>query len=281
MLDKKTIFSSKTDTSLIDPLTHSEIPPVLYKYRDSENSDHLKIIENLELFFSSPKKFNDPFDCKIPVKYQMFADNPELAKAHVADFLNRNPDLFQGQNREEIINNVPNTHLVDRDWLIKHEQDTTNQLNDDIGVLCLSEEFDNILLWSHYGQCHRGFCLGIDFAKLVDSSDFATGGPVHYTNIYPVLSPFEDGLTNIYTQIFYKSLVWAYEKEYRLLKMRFANKTTAIKPDVIKSIYLGLSIDPAMKRKIIEISESNLPTTQIFQMVKSPGKFSVNAVPLP
>lgn len=280
MLDEKTIFSSKTNNLLIDPLTHSEIPPILYKYRDSENPNHLKIIENLELFFPSPKKFNDPFDCKIPVKFQMFADNPDLAKVYVANFLDKNPDLFQGQNREEIINNVPNTHLVDRDWLSKHEQDTTNQLNDDIGVFCFSEEFDNILLWSHYGQCHRGFCLGIDYAKLVDSSDFTTGGPVHYTNIYPNLSPLEDGLYNIYTQIFYKSLVWSYEKEYRLLKMKFANQNTAITPDMIKSIYLGLSIDPIVKNKIIDIVKRNLPSTQIFQMYKSPGKFTVDAVAL-
>lgn len=28
------------------------------------------------------------------------------------------------------------------------------------GVCCLSEEYSNPLLWSHYGDQHKGFCVG-------------------------------------------------------------------------------------------------------------------------
>lgn len=32
----------------------------------------------------------------------------------------------------------------------------------DTGLLCFSRIWDNILLWSHYGDCHAGVCLGFD-----------------------------------------------------------------------------------------------------------------------
>lgn len=41
------------------------LPRVLYKYRDRKNRYHRRIIRNNEIYFASPKDFNDPFDCRI------------------------------------------------------------------------------------------------------------------------------------------------------------------------------------------------------------------------
>ena len=41
-------------------------PKILYKYRDWNDEFSKRSIENLEVFFPSPRRFNDPFDCAIP-----------------------------------------------------------------------------------------------------------------------------------------------------------------------------------------------------------------------
>src|SRR5580658_7168634 len=33
---------------------------------------------------------------------------------------------------------------------------------DRIGLLCFSRNWDNLLMWSHYGASHTGICLGFD-----------------------------------------------------------------------------------------------------------------------
>jgi hypothetical protein len=41
------------------------------------------------------------------------------------------------------------------DWMSKH-----------FGLICLSRIHDDILMWSHYADQHKGFVIGFDFDKL-------------------------------------------------------------------------------------------------------------------
>ncbi len=34
-----------------------------------------------------------------------------------------------------------------------------NAINDTIGILCFTEKNDNLLMWSHYANSHKGFVL--------------------------------------------------------------------------------------------------------------------------
>lgn len=36
------------------------------------------------------------------------------------------------------------------------------EINENYGVICFSKSWENPVLWSHYGDKHRGICLGID-----------------------------------------------------------------------------------------------------------------------
>ena len=41
------------------------------------------------------------------------------------------------------------------DAVITHFRQTT-------AILCFSRNWDNLLLWSHYGDSHKGICMGFD-----------------------------------------------------------------------------------------------------------------------
>lgn len=51
---------------VLDP---KDLPEYLYKFRVFEDPNHVRILTHNQLFFPSPKRFNDPFDSTIPVRY--------------------------------------------------------------------------------------------------------------------------------------------------------------------------------------------------------------------
>jgi hypothetical protein len=50
------------------------IPQVVYKYRDWNNPFHKNILLHNEIYLASPKDFNDPFDCRIPMNFQNMSE---------------------------------------------------------------------------------------------------------------------------------------------------------------------------------------------------------------
>lgn len=83
---------------------------------------------------------------------------------------------------------------------------------------CFSVENDNILLYSHYANNHKGICVGFDTQKLIQSltkennSLKADLRPVWYfSKMPPFKLPTQPALCATS-----KHDVWSYEKEYRL-----------------------------------------------------------------
>jgi Protein of unknown function (DUF2971) len=90
-----------------------------------------------------------------------------------------------------------------------------NQKAEDYGLICMSQDWQHPLLWGHYADKHRGFCLGFDVAK---NRKFE---PVEYYAERPTLEEFgrstlaEFNANDIKRTIFMKFKAWDYESEYR------------------------------------------------------------------
>jgi hypothetical protein len=80
-------------------------------------------------------------------------------------------------------------------------------------VLCFSESWDNILMWSHYGDRHKGICLGFDVPKEMTRT-------VKYVSDIFVVGDFDElsrrekvaALNRLYET---KYRGWSYEREVR------------------------------------------------------------------
>jgi hypothetical protein len=87
-----------------------------------------------------------------------------------------------------------------------------NKMNQDYGLLCLSEDWTDPVLWTHYAAKHRGICLGFDvkdgFAKKI---------------AYQKLRLRQDDAGNksedeiLDFLLYTKFESWSYEKEWRVL----------------------------------------------------------------
>src|SRR5437762_935552 len=46
-------------------------PDIVYKYRNWSEDNHKNVLYKNQLFLTSPKDFNDPFDCRIPQNFSL------------------------------------------------------------------------------------------------------------------------------------------------------------------------------------------------------------------
>lgn len=52
-----------------------------------------------------------------------------------------------------------------------------SKIKDAVRVVCLSEVYDSMLMWSHYAQNHTGYCIEYDFEE----------NDMFYRHLYPVI----------------------------------------------------------------------------------------------
>ena len=98
-----------------------------------------------------------------------------------------------------------------------------------IGVLSLAESARNLLMWAHYGACHRGFAIEFDgshafFRQTVPPAIIGRLMKVVYATKRPAMVAYDPSVAvEIYASRFITDLLltkgedWAYEQEWRMV----------------------------------------------------------------
>jgi hypothetical protein len=256
-------------------------PEIVYKYRNWTNEFNKNVLLKNQLYLSSPKDFNDPFDCRISDNYYLL-DNPDKINEYVNGVVTRqrNAILQRGLNieseRQRLINKISDIANT------QQEQETIHFDQQDIrlGILSLSEQWDNILMWSHYAEFHRGYCIGLYEEKLRESQFFGSGGQVFYQKKFPELNPLDRDIhRKSFIESHSKAEDWAYEKEYRLIKLFYPNLPSAseriitIPDNFIAEVIIGLCTPEDHKQEIIDICKKR--GIKIFTTYKKPFEFKI------
>lgn len=249
-------------------------PDYLYKYRDADNDLHIDALQKKYIFMASPVDFNDPFDCKIPLDFESIAENSNL-QFQFASKLATTAMIANEKKLDFFEKIIQSGTLKDKDILNRLEQEQVKKLVQDMGVLSLTKESSNLLLWSHYANSHKGFCIGYDTKRLLHDLEYPTLGPVNYCNIYPIVSAADENEKITYTQLFYKSIDWYYENEYRYVKPYWSNKKCSISANTINEIYLGCMISEKNQIRILNIAKSNYPEAKIYKYQKNKFKYEI------
>jgi Protein of unknown function (DUF2971) len=83
------------------------------------------------------------------------------------------------------------------------------------GLLCFSRNWDNLLLWSHYGASHTGLCLGFDIPDGPPGDAYDID--VHYQpNLLQINGPDDVNFDLVTRLLRTKHESWSYEQEVRL-----------------------------------------------------------------
>mgnify|MGYP000728277769 CR=1 FL=1 len=110
----------------------------------------------------------------------------------------------------------------------KERELTRYKLIGDSFSIAKEEEAVDDLMWSHYGDYHKRFCIGFNEEKMRTCGLFGKGGSVTYSKEFPEINPMEQehSMVTGFKQTHYKAEDWEYEKEYRLTNLFFPNPPT-------------------------------------------------------
>lgn len=182
---------------------------LLYKYFPLQSVEHVGRIKRLLqgwVYFSSVGNFNDPFEM-----------SPVLAppaKATVEEHLVKIGAIAAGVSKStqrkviEAVQTRIRTQAppaVGQEWVAS------------MGVLCLTVEPKDLLMWAHYASSHTGVCVGFDSSL----PPFSEARAVKYVSERPTLPGLEPNFLGsgvVDEVLLRKSPHWKYEQEWRIVK---------------------------------------------------------------
>lgn len=194
----------------------------------------------------------------------------------------------------------------------------TQMLSDLAFLKCFSESQLNTLMWSHYADEHRGFCVEYDLS-LIDQTDdiwnhlfpvvysskrrIATDVPKTAKELHELKRDMEDnsehcdeGFLHDITALFLtKGKAWSYENEWRIIYTQ--NQIYELDDaelnrhmlsfDYASNIYLGYRICSVIKENIIEIVKRindqrknavHMPKISVYQMKLSQDSYDLECL---
>lgn len=246
------------------------------KFNADGSNDFLKSLKNDEIWLSSPLHFNDPFDCALNI------GDMSIEKQIIA-FLDEQykiPDFYENMCNT-IDNNQELTEMYNDSY--KRIKEDFENLKNELFVSCFSSHRNlcKSLMWSHYANCHKGFCIAYDGLALMKSHDDNVLMPVFYkAKIEPLWYYFLDEkkqkefqLVTVYT----KSNEWKYEDEWRLLEQEHSKKGMAgynKKFIPAKCVYVGCNASDELKKNLSEICREK--EIKLYQMKMKTNSFELS-----
>jgi hypothetical protein len=251
------------------------IPRYLYKFQ-SVTSNSLANLTNRQIWFSKPSEFNDPFDCAIrvdtaPIPEEDFDRLLDLYAKEGAD-----PDSVETLFRP---NGVPMDETKRRIGaaIAKAFEERQKTMLNERGVACFSARFNHLLMWSHYAEAHKGFCLQFS----TENEPFGKALAVSYQEMIPSVNPVsvirESDPPALMLMITTKSSCWQHEEEWRIFHEQ-PDIGFSYAPKSLVGMYFGARMSQANKLMIAKLLDGS--PTELYQIELSHDSYSVVAEPL-
>jgi hypothetical protein len=254
------------------------MPTRLYKYLPSARLD---VLTHGMIRHTQPSALNDPFEVR---PYVSSLAPHEYADRSLTEFLPEEVSKVYDGLPQQVRALIPMSRLMpiaerflDTQRPAIHafyEQITPmirgllyTKLDELIGILSLSEVRDDLLMWSHYAECHAGLVVGFDPAhswfrgQRAATDEFHHLRRVEYRDQRPHGPLVEQSGIEVFLV---KSPHWAYEKEWRVIRpLRDASKTIVdadqrihlfrFPPESVTEIILGSRLGPQQHAAIREL----------------------------
>lgn len=261
---------------MIKKLRDFIVPPTLYKFREWNNKFHKELISKQIAFFASPGSFNDPFDCRIPIRYDIEPEK-QLEEIYYKFTKAKYPNEDDAKIRAHAKNYV-SIGSIEPSHFQKNGADYFLELDERMGIFSLTKHNDDILMWGHYASSHRGFCLGFDTEELLKISDVDYIGKVRYLPEFPTIVPSEGVTDNFEEQIFTKWDRWSYEDEFRLTKNHIKNRKIKLPASVFKEIILGYNMNPKERIRLSNLAKKKFPKIKIYEAKPNEEEFKIEII---
>ena len=200
-----------------------KIPSTLYKYAPPCLKRIEEVIIDNAIYFSSPLNFNDPYDCRVI---------PDMAtQEKVEEIIQKADEFNKAHNRhwenipEEVKRQRKEKLCADPDFANKEAARFSEYYlrKTNLGICCLCESGNNVVMWANYAQNHTGVCYEFNTDMHAASYPNVVGGRKCFPFIYLRKVRYEDScliykwsdLENFSDIFVVKAKEWRYEQEWR------------------------------------------------------------------
>lgn len=249
----------------------------LYKYLTPERID---ILYNCQVRFSQASALNDPFELRASIP------NPYINQLQGAYFLDRNNGLTEAKTFQDWLKTERGQMIMQKyDGYAPTIEMETEMAAEHFGkhfcILSLTELFDNILMWSHYSDFHKGFVIEFNgdhpFFNRGMHKYLGTVNRVAYSTKRPKtlqglrvdwmlegVSSQELVLETYLECIFTKGTDWMHEKEWRFILPTSEGRRTDIEAnkypvimydfprEIITAVICGVVSSYELEQKLFE-----------------------------
>lgn len=285
-----------------------------FKYAAPDTA--LAVLRNKAVRYSSPLKFNDPFDVQSGLHFNFNIDtlhSKVLDRIEQLATSNETPCVDREDPWGKIVllvrekyptHGFPRHHLETmtaplfaqlvsdiRGTQQKYQECWWTTLLPGIRVFCVSEERDNLLMWSHYAKDHTGVVF--EFLSLPDEDNpLSVAQPVIYADqpatfftedewVDEILAIRRLSERELYKRYAYvKSRHWQYEREWRVWYPLASTPEALysdcpIRPSEFASIYIGCRADPLFADKVVSLARAAFPNTKLYRAHKSSTTYAL------
>lgn len=212
-----------------------------------------------KLFFASRRSFNDPFDCVVPNFLQRFVEEKVKRKCPYAAQTGKDEKisaLMSVESLEDMRRNLQ--QHVDR-----------------VGIVCFSTVRDDILMWAHYADKHRGLCL--EFDGSANCQFFGDARPVEYEDYTPI--PLgKDIKSQLERIILTKSKHWSYEREYRIVQAGKACSSLDYPVELLTGVIFGCNMPDTVRKSVKKWTEEGHCCVAFFEARPKAAEFGLEIV---
>lgn len=255
-----------------------------YKYLGfDKDGGSFNVLKEGTMKYTCPLEFNDPFDCR-----------PSYCKLALNNL---------GETKKATINKAmkvkglsPAQRIQQRGQYIKKLQkyvESESQLRDflrTVGVVSLSTDPRNILMWSHYADFHKGFLVEFkipikkkDYEKvdLKNAAEFLFPLEVNYSAERPALKyGVDSNQENLEKLMLTKSILWEYESEYRVIdQTRGPGIHSYHRDKVLCSVIAGMNISDTnydlLGKEVSLLREHGLSELKLYKAEASKDKYEI------
>lgn len=287
-----------------------------YKYMSAETA--VKVLEASTVRYSSPLLFNDPFDvqCGLDLQVQTVGLHELLLhRLHALVRADREPAFvdadapgalavrygrsmapthgFPMERAREVL--APAFDLVGAHLerlRSDYQRHVWTEVLPNLRVFSVSEDRDNLLMWAHYADEHRGVVLEFRVSAEIDNP-LCIATKVAYPQTPPALFDDEEflgywfgtgtwdrGRISLGRYAATKGSAWQHEREWRVWypvepRQGPLYEDCAICPNELVAVYLGCRISGPDQARILRTLNDRHRGVQAFVAQKAKGRFDL------
>lgn len=242
----------------------------LYKYRPF-NDLSVQMLKKQELYFSRADNLNDPYEVSLPITFDGSVEE-----------IRQKLESLKIPPTNEFIKSVNDPKSKIRQKLEQHAKKNLDETRSTFGICSFSEVNNDILLWAHYADCHKGFCLEFD----VTNSFFLnpeTHKPLYQKVKYPQEIPTNNYFKNTPTESVFVTFLnkysgWSYEKEWRVFATPGCH---AFEPECLTGIIFGYRQKPHERDVIYNLISQWKTRIKYYEVkLRMKGEFGLVIAPI-